>query len=981
MVQNRNWETRFELSIARRQQAKQRKQLTQNKKQSKVWAQGLLKLLDRHAELLIVKESVPEIHVWVDHTHMEECEGTSNKASQRRLRTASIGSEVDGNKYSSSPSPSPAGKGGRNRAGSIGSEGGGKGGGRHRSGSLSEYPGKKKKNSHPRSKEYLEDSNNPTLDESMLDVPLLCRNHFFTSTCYEVGRKKAACRHVHYDSNTFLGSRSLHQVLLDSGKSSRRANDDPGSSQRELTLSQEAVVAFRDDDEIMTPGGMDMVHHLVIKLQVQSVQDEASSSSISEQISQALVQNAMKLADIAYVSISNTLIYDRYREGVLFLEDRDFLLAVAGEGAIFGRKLSIACDVEDNEAMLHLPGAVLEHVLTFLPDAAVASLSRVCKSWHVEIGQHSPHLWRHLLKRRNWPLPTTSTHDTMEYRQEFLRHYSVTRDIQALTTGMWALTTNKQVPKKELSYQDFSTRKYAPSYQNACVAVQVWSPSRVLAMYILDSSLRLFETISKGGEQMCKEIACRKVDPYRNTKRRGGTLVSLSLDSDTIVCLFQETQGEAVASIICYSLVIMTREEFVLGESSEVTETFGASDDPELTVIELQPAVVNFLLCSDVVDHRMLELMDFLEDGEEVEEVQVAASRTLVACGHGCFLVEVSISIPGDDEGDDDDGSEATEGAESDRRLLHRKLVMFSTTAGAIVWIGDSSPTSANVLPSLQEEITLAYHYPSGVHTVVDSQSTCTVAIASAFAPTIMVGEFQSTGQIKNAQAIEASEIVREEILQDGWEFEAGSLRRIVITQTDVVAADTFFHPYRLEQQSVVSFYARNPPEGQPSYSTLALPGVVNIVSLACVRDKHLIVVCHGIFQNRYDTPGTITPPFRMDVTSPSRTDVIVIVIDIPSRREIGRTRWISKVLMWQRDDIPFLTVDNSGTTMAIGLSWKGIIMTGSNIRSVSDAASASNLRAECPLRLAVPPKKKKPPKTIKGKKKDKFVRGLSMRG
>ena len=949
------------MSVARRQQAKQRKHLTQNKKQSKAWAQGLLKLLDRHAEWLIGKESVSEIHVWVDLTHMEECEGTSNKASQRRLRAASIGNEV-GN----SLNPSPAGKGGKNRAGSIGSEGGSKRGGRHRSGSLSEHPGKKKKNMHPRSKEHLEDSNNPTLDESMMDLPLLCRNHFFNSTCDEVGRKKA-CRHVHYHSNTFPGSKTLHQVLLDSGKSSRRAND-PGtsSSQQELTLSQEAVMAARDDDdEIMNPGGMDMLNHLVIKLQAQSVQDEVSSS-ISEQISQTVVQNDMKLADIAYVSISNTLIYDRYREGVLFLEDRDFLLAVVGEGAVFDRKLSIASDVEDNEVMLHLPGAVMEHILTFLPDVAVASISRVCKSWYVEIGQHSPHLWRHLLERRNWPLPTTSTYNAVEYRQEFLQHYLVTRDIQALTAGLSALTTNKQVPKKELSYQDFSTRKHAPSYQNSCVALQVWSPSRVLAAYILDSSLRLFETISKAGEQTCKEIVCRKVDPYRYTKRRGGTLVSLSLDSDTIVCLFQESRGYDVDMPICYSLVIVTREEFVLGESSEVTETFGASDDPELTVIELQPAVVNFLLCSDVVDHRMLELMDFLEGGGEVEEVQIVASRTLVACGNGCFLVEVSISILDED----DDG-----GYETNWRLLDRKLVMFSTTAGAIVWIGDSSPPSTNVLPSVEEEITLVYLYPSGVDTALGSQSTCTVAIASAFTPTITVGEFQA-GQIKNPQVIEASEIAREEILQDGWElFETPRFRKIVITPTDVVAADIFVHPFRHLQQSFVSFYARNPPKGQPSYFTLALPGVINIFSLACVRDKHLIVVCHEIVKNQVDTlaPATLTPS--------SRTDVIVIVIDIPSRREIGRTRWLSKVLdEWQPDDIPLLAVDNSGT-MAIGLSWKGIIMTGSNIRSVSDAASASKMGAECPLRSPVPPKKKKPPKTIKGKKKDGFVRGLSMRG
>jgi hypothetical protein len=406
------------------------------------------------------------------------------------------------------------------------------------------------------------------------------------------------------------------------------------------------------------------------------------------------------------------------------------------------------------------------------------------------------------------------------------------------------------------------------------------------------------------------------------------------------VCLFQEARSESLdTSVVIYdSLVIMTREEFLLGESSEVTETFGASDDPELTVIELQPAVVNLLLRSETY-----ELMDFLEDDGEMEEVEVAASRTLVACGHGCFLVEVTISIPGDYEGD--------------MSVLYRKLVMFSTTAGAIVWIGDSSPTSSNVLPSLREEITLAYIYPSGVDTAAASQSTCTVAIASAFAPTIMVGEFQASGQIKHLQVIEASDIVREEILLDGWELcEKRNRRSIVTTQTDVVTVDTLFlFPYRHAQKSVVSFYARNPPKGQPSYSTLTLPGVNSIVSLSCVRDKHLILVCHVL------ADAITTPPS-------SRTYVIAIVIDIPSRREIGRTRWLSNVFPWQRDFLA-IAVDDSGT-MAIGLSWKGIVMTGSNIQSVSDAG---NLGAECPLRpRPVPPKRKKPPnKTgIKGNKK-----------
>jgi hypothetical protein len=105
-----------------------------------------------------------------------------------------------------------------------------------------------------------------------------------------------------------------------------------------------------------------------------------------------------------------------------------------------------------------------------------------------------------------------------------------------------------------------------------------------------------------------------------------------------------------------------------------------------LHVISIGEAVLNYLLSFEEADHRLLRLYDFLTDGGDMSEVEILASHSIKACGYGRFLVEVSISIP----------SLELDEEEDIMILLDRKVILFSATAEAIVWMGESNPTDTS---------------------------------------------------------------------------------------------------------------------------------------------------------------------------------------------------------------------------------------------------------------------------------------------
>ena len=908
MVKNQNWQKRVETADARRKEAKQRKQQALDKRQFKQWAQEFLGMLERHGEQIQVKT----VHMWssdqmVASSAVHE-DGVDDVKSKRRLRAASMdGTAVDDNGVSRSIS---------------------KGSRRGRSNSVNET----KRKSHPRRKDSFGDDSTP---------PLLCQSHFFTDKCAHDTGKRGGCSYVHYSPDY----KTLCQVI---------ENGQP--SQQEMNLSQQA--ATLDDRTRSRPGAMDMVYHTAIAV--------SADQSLLEQVTGFLSCQHLSLASLVYIAMDNVFVFDRNREGLLMANDRDFLILLLGENAMRSRKFSIASENKEGseETLLSFPGAVLEHILTFLPDGAVPAVCRVCQPWYLEIG-HTPNLWRHMLERRQWPLPKEQTSPESSrrvFRNEFINHYGAIRDVNAIQKALTAIKTKKTVEEKEMAYQDFSKRRHAPSHPNSCVSLQVWSQNHVLAAYSQDCSLRLFESSLKASgsqEKQCREIACQNIDPYRNTRRRSCCIMSMGLDEDYIGCLCHVESDDL--DMEAYNLVVLSRDDFLLGGDAIADAGSDDSEALNLAVIDVGEAVLNFFVSSDDADHRLLMLMDFIEHGGGLDEVQVFASQTLLACGHGRFMVEVSISIPNDHH--------------EDFHVFDRKLVLISAEIGAVLWMGDSNPLTQPVTPS-HEDMLLSYMTRSHSEGL---DSTCTVAIGSGSSPIITVCEIDATEQVQCAELAGTSEVVRARLegQEEGWHTPQSYRQSILITANDVIVGDILVRVVQeavQERRSFISFHPRHDASSEATTCAMEIPGNMEIVRMARLRDQHAIVLCRAYVAAAPldSTPEPVGGHWlrrAQPLSSSDRTDVCAIVFHIPTRCQVGSCCLLEDIHL---ADAPHVTVD-SGDTLGVALSWKGLVMTGNDVRYVGDD---STMNESSPPRSGKK-KKKKGSRTRREGKKDEFARGM----
>jgi hypothetical protein len=930
-----NWQKRVEMAEDRRHQSKEKKQRSKGKRVYKNLAVDLLGLLDRHRDSLRKFKGRDGshrriLHVWTD-----------TVAADDLLL------------HNDGPA---AGKARKQRSGSIDSDEGNGKKGRGRSNSITETASKKK---HPRSHEAAADTHSDDL--------VLCKPHFFAGKCRQHGKKGGGCRHMHYMIPEY---KTLHTICC--GDKNDTTESASGQASQAVPLEED-------------PDAMEMLYYLSHDL-LNSGNNEMNEekkdisdkeSTVSDVLYEALAGKRLGISSIVYAALDGVLIFDRYRNGVI-LSDRDFLVTAVGDTAAGLRKSSVGSE-GDGRFDPDLPGQVLEYILTFLPDSAVSTASQVCKAWHHEIGRNSPNLWRHMLERREWPLPerdndpepTKEANDAMRglFRQAFLRHYSVLRDVSAIRSAIGGLMMKKAIDKKkEMSFQDFSIRKTSPSVSNACVSVQVWGPNRILAAYGADCSLRLFATVPKLGsdERICRELICQRIDPYQNTKKRSCQIVSVGLDDEVVgsLCHVMADGVDAEA----YVLVILSRDDFLQGEGNVA----GDVEVANLSVIDIGEAVINYLLSLDDVDHRLLRMIDFLSDGGDIGEVEVLVSQTMAACGHGRFMVEVSISVPELDL--DDEGN-----AESTLQLLDRKLVLFSAGIGAIVWMGESQPLTHEPRPR-NEDLTLTYArrpHPGG------SRSSCHVAVACAHSPVIMVGEIEPTGHVQSAQLLDGCELVRSEILEEGWEMSTSHFRPVLMTASDVVAADTMFREVENrgnEFRSVISFYPHYRGADDALYSILPIPGNMEIIRMASFRDEHVVAICRESTlssNDLIDVEDLGGQWFASMGAGEHNKSVHAVIIHVPSRREIGRVKLMDEVSNFIVD-VPQITV-TSYDTIGVGISYRGVIMTGGDARLL--AARTDTIVLDDSLTPVKAAKGKKKKRQNKGNKKDVFARGMSKGG
>jgi F-box-like len=657
------------------------------------------------------------------------------------------------------------------------------------------------------------------------------------------------------------------------------------------------------------------------------------------------------------------------------VNDREFLFVMTGQqyDLVGGRRASVESQGDEVESLeTTLPGSILEHILTFLPDASVASATRVCKAWHHEIGQNSPELWNHLLQRHGWPIPESSVSpekDREASRAAFLQHYTAVRDLRAMKQGAAAILTKLNVAETEMSYQDFSARKNAPSQVSSfeCVSVQVWSPCHILTAYARDCSLRLFETVPRcggvgGGSGggflgadglLCREIVCRRVDPYRNTKRRHCSILSVGLDDETIGCLCR-VMADSV-DVEAHVLVVLSRDDFLVGDG----DYSKSGHDESLRVIDIGEAVLNFLLSSDDADHQLLQVMDFLSSNEgEVGDVEILASRTVAACGHGRFMIEVSISIP---------DVHRTDGVGEDNwsmRLIYRQLVLFSATAGAIVWMGDSNG-DAQLLPRHLDHMSLPFPGASRMH--------CSVLVVSPLTPVLLVASIGPTGIVECSRYVASHEIAG----ADGWDVVLRASPTVVLVSTDAITVQVLRKTENgriVDRKSKVGFCRRFPSATGPSCDSMTVSGAVEVESLARLGDGHVVLLGREYFRA---VSRTSAHPPDEDAAPAFRAAAVAILIHVASRREVHRLNLIDSV--GEDDPTPELSSSASGGTIGIALSCKGIIMTGSRVRAIAEPRVIQLDDAAAPVSRSAKKKKKKV--VPKNNKKDGFARGMSLRG
>ena len=958
MVQG-NWERRAEMSETRRLEAKQRKQRNGERKVFKAQAQDLMSFLNRNTNKLFRRESFigrrgtdTMIHIWTDtppssedgsplHDRHWEDDQTNKKRN----------SKLDGDKGNS-------GRRGRGRSTSFEIDDCAK---------TPKTKNNKKKKFHPRSKDNSNNNNGgggEAGEVTSINIPKLCRHHFFFGKCCEStqknrgsgGKKGNNCRFSHYPKGYF----TITDVLLPTGL---REGDEESSS----SIAQDAIsssensypAAIMGGDKTPTAEAMDMVYYLSFRIDelflCLSNDEQSPSTSASHLIVDAMAKKSCHIGSIVYFAVGNLLLYDRYRKGMVLEESE---LMGSGRNKTSTNKSRIA---DQRIQSMPLSASILEHILFFLDDSAVASMSAVCRSWNQEIGKQSVNLWRHLLQRQCWPTPSLDQgygeHGISALREKFVSHYTAVRDTNGIKKGIDCLLHRKSMNEFDGSIRSFESMKTSSQATNHCVAVKIWATNSFLTAYEHDCSLRLFDSVEGSGsseERVCRELIYRSVDPYKKTKKRRCQLVAVALETDFIGCLL--IMVDDVSMTEHFILTVLSRDNFLMDDDS---------NDDAMQVIDIRESVMNFLLSCDDVDHGLLQLHDFLSNDGSLDDIDVVASQSLVECGHGRFMVEVAIAIPSIDSLDD--------------VLIFRKLFIVSTSEGAITWMSESG-SSSSLLRSLNEEMTLAVYkreenYREGYE----------IVSLSCVSPTIASISVDYCGNLQHSTLIQGTDLVRNEILSDQWSLLQSRKKPVLMLDYDLVVADNLVREENetRTRKSILTFYPMDNSCGRSTLKSLDLLGNLEVCHLIALRTAHIIAICR-VFELEPNAEDEIDGTWF----GPDDTTVIssyAIIIDIVSRSEIYRTCLVedwgqhhgTDFLEFYRDRELPIQLAVQGDTVAAGFSFKGVILTGADARKSHSYANPDLEELASPSKSSKKVKKKKQAK--KSGKKDGFARGQKM--
>jgi hypothetical protein len=265
--------------------------------------------------------------------------------------------------------------------------------------------------------------------------------------------------------------------------------------------------------------------------------------------------------------------------------------------------------------------------------------------------------------------------------------------------------------------------------------------------------------------------------------------------------------------------------------------------------------------------------------------------------------------------------------------LEGRKFVLICASRGFIYWIGDSMPTQIGSHESMV--ISCLKRTRDSV-----SGSTCSIVATSASSPLIFCTTIEPTGYVQPVQTIEAAEIAWSEMNENGWNAHPCDNRPTLVTDTDIVVAYSLsqrVNEDRTKSKSIISFYPRFADD--VSYQTIKLDGNCLVLGMQPLRDHHIALLC-----NIYDATGVdgnhALEEGNGDVSSEpfEHRRLFAVLLHVPSRREIHRVCLVkgdgllNEFLPSRHLPLYFAT---DGDTVGVGVFWKGVMMTGSDVREL----------------------------------------------
>ena len=819
------------------------------------------------------------------------------------------------------------------------------------------------------------------------------------------------CRHLHgccSVNGTIHQDTCMHNII----NSSRIMNDVKhsksvtGHVRKELQRSNDAeqeyynqfgsASSFSNSEtfQVRDVGAMDMLYHIEIDVALPTSQDNETPQSKlpSEVISEMITKLQLYLASITYIVIDTVLVYDRYRNGLLFNTEQELIMALVHSNNVTEdisddrrrrRGNSIVNNDDTPQTTLtidpmswnHIPDTILVHVLSFLPDFTVAPMSRVCKQWYHEIQTNSI-LWRNMLDNRNWPHPCTTesanplsrtSSRNISYREMFCQHYTVLRDMKALRYGLDVLldTRNGITSSKEMAYRKFAntTKKHhSPTQPTTSIGVRNWSPNRTLVAYDRDCTVRLFETQPGGenGSTVCKEIICQKFDPYRMTKKRNCILQSFDLDDQCITCVGRVTGGDTHA----YILLVMSREDFLLGDTNATSAgSCGYSEDiSKITVIDIGEAIFHYLVSlDDDIDGSLMDVADFLNMGNSIGGLTILPTSTIAACGNGRFMIDLELFVP--EELDEFDWDDVVIGEHG--RLIDKRLYLFSSTVGAIVWSYEIDPyvpprSGERLVSSFRRQMADGYARPICYFAMYETLDYYTYH-RERIVNQILIGDIEPSGSVDSILHLTFEHC--DMSIYPGWRVDSSLM---VPSATDLIIANAM--SLRQDQRStqrkiVVSFCDLSQftdkfavMHKQSRGTDLEIAGDLNLLRMCLLRDDYIAIVGYT---------------FDNDPSS-SVVTCIVVVIHVPTRKEMFRTQLCNHehVIFSCRvaDQYGPLLTQDCQETVGMSMSWEGVVMAGRDVREVmASSGNATSLLKQ---------KKKPHLRNNQGYKKDGFRLG-----